>query len=173
MFRISLRAGETIATMQTANCIENARQIIAGQTIHVPASFYASTSSTIPGTNAGGTTTSGSTLSGPLVAGCSVANVRISGPAAGSSLTQIFGVTGTAYTTGELPFNFFKVELQREGDAVVSNVGQSPMPAFGPNDLLAVIDPSVFGPGTYWITVTAVDQIGNYPPPCAIRVSFP
>ncbi len=151
--------------MQRINCIPNAASIIAGQVIYVPPVFFYSTAPTSPGQ------AQESPSSIPRQAGCSVPGIQIAYPAPGATLTSRFAVTGSA-TLGEdnSRFSFYKVELRAENETTFHNVGQANQPVV--NGVLASIDPAVFGPGHYQLKLTVVDITGNYPQPCAIRVTF-
>lgn len=164
LFRISLRAGVPLAEMQRVNCIPNAANIIAGQVIYVPPTFFYSNAPTSP-------IQAQETVSSiPRQAGCSVPGIQIAYPAPGAVLSSRFAVTGSATLEDSSRFSFYKVELRAENETVFHNVGQSNQPVTG--GTLATIDPAAFGPGHYQLKLTVVDITGNYPQPCAIRVTF-
>lgn len=166
LFRIALQAGVSQITIQEANCIADASEIVAGTTIFVPTSFF----NNAPTRSAPTTQPGVSQI--PRQTGCTIPLVVISMPAPDAILAERFTVHGTATLDDTSTFNFYKVEIRRDDQSVFRNVSQSSMPAPGPNAELAVINPADFGPGTYQIVLTVVDDTGNYPEPCAIRVTF-
>jgi LysM repeat protein len=173
LFRIALRAGIPLSQMQSVNCIANAADIEAGQTIYAPPAFFASSANTGPTTGSG--TGGGSVQSNiPAIWGCTLPNISIDYPSPGAiiSLNAPFTVRGIATLTDEPAFSYYKLELRREGDEVFRNLGQSSTPVFGPNGSMLPVDPARFGAGNYQLILTVVDETGNYPEPCAIRVTF-
>ena len=172
LFRISLRAGVSLTQIQEANCITNPADIIAGTVIYVPASFYAG-QPVEPGQPSPAATPapdSGSAI--PLQTGCTIPQVVISSPAPGATLTERFTVRGVATLAEGGLFSFYKVEIRREDQVIFRNISQSSVPAPGPDSNLATVNPADFGPGVYQLVLTVVDITGNYPEPCAIRVTF-
>ncbi|MBN1963441.1 MAG: hypothetical protein JW910_02270, partial [Anaerolineae bacterium] len=101
-------------------------------------------------------------------------NVRITYPAPGAvlPLNQVFSVSGTATLSEPDRFNFYKIEIRPEGDPVFRNVRLSSAPAPNAGTPLASVDPALFGPGHYQLVLTVVDETGNFPAPCAIRITF-
>ncbi len=172
LFRISLRANIPLSQVQAANCIPDPARIAAGQVIYLPPAFFTAGGSGT-GSGSGGQAGGGaSTL--PVTWGCSVPTASISAPAPGAilPLSASFSIRGTAAQGGDMPFAFYKVEIRREDESVFHNVAQSTTPVQGPGGLLATINPQAFGPGHYQIVLTVVDITGNYPEPCAIRVTL-
>jgi len=165
LFRISLRSGVPLAEMQRVNCIVNPANIIAGQVIYVPPAFFYSSAPTSP------IQTQDVTSSIPRQSGCGAPGIQIAYPAPGAILTGRFAVTGSA-TLGDNNnrFSFYKLELRAENETTFHNVGQASQPVV--SGTLATIDPAAFGPGNYQLKLTVVDVTGNYPQPCAIRVTF-
>lgn len=166
LFRISIQAGVSLAAIQEANCITDAAELVAGTSIYVPASFF-NNASTDPAPTAD---ISASQI--PRQTGCTIPLASISAPAPDTTLSNRFTVRGTAMLDESGTFNFYKVEIRREDQSVFRNVSQSSVSAPGPNSDLAVLNPADFGPGIYQIVLTVVDNTGNYPEPCAIRVTF-
>ncbi len=172
LFRISLRAGVSLTQIQEANCITNPADIIAGTVIYVPDSFYTG-QPVEPGQPSPAATPapdSGSTI--PLQTGCTIPQVVISSPAPGATLAERFTVRGVATLAEGGLFSFYKVEIRREDQVIFRNISQSSVPAPGPDSNLATVNPADFGPGVYQLVLTVVDITGNYPEPCAIRVTF-
>ena len=169
LFRIALNAGVPLTELQTANCIPDARFIEAGQIIYIPPGAAS-------GLQHGGASGSSAGVSSestiPLQVGCRLPQVQISAPAPGAVLTAPFTIQGTATLFDLEQFNFYKVEIRREDETIFHNVILSYNPAPGPSTSLASINPAEFGPGIYQIRLTVVDITGNYPEPCAIRVTF-
>lgn len=190
LFRISLYAGMALADLQVANCITNPASIVAGQIVYVPPYALPAIEAAYAGngggetsgaggdnTGGGGNTTGGtgggsSTI--PLQVGCLLNNIRITSPAPGAVLpvTQPFSVLGTATLYEPDVFNFYKVEIRPEGDPVFRNLSLSSTAAAGTSQVLASVNPALFGPGHYQLVLTVVDETGNFPAPCAIRVTF-
>ncbi len=181
LFRLSLRAGIALEQLQTANCIADAASITTGQIIYVPDAFFAPTVPPVtPFPSPTGiivpivpslAPTSSSPLP-PLVIGCLIPQVRITFPAPDAVLFNPFTVRGTAILSEISNFSFYKVEIRGQDQSNFANVALSSTPAYGPDDVLATIDPARFGPGVYQIRLTVVDVTGNFPDPCTIRVTF-
>ncbi len=181
LFRLSLRAGIALDQLQAANCIADATSITTGQIIYVPDAFFAPTAlpttSVLPPPTVVVPTVLAltPTSSGPLpppVIGCLIPQVRITSPSPDAVLFMPFTVRGTAILSEISNFSFYKVEIRGQNQTNFANVALSSTPAYGPDDVLATIDPARFGPGVYQIRLTVVDVTGNFPDPCTIRVTF-
>jgi hypothetical protein len=103
----------------------------------------------------------------PPAAACSDANGRIVSPGANATLAGRVGILGTATHDR---FQFFKVEYsQGERPGVwngVNNIHRVPVI----NGVLEEFDTTALPNGVYWLQLTVVDQSGNFPPPCRVRI---
>lgn len=141
-----------------------------------PASVLPMTTATVATSPASGTgtptaevTAEATATAAPAPAGaCAVAGVQISSPGSGASVSGPVTVTGTADIAG---FQFYKLEVaageQPGGYSVVGEMHYSPVQG----GVLATWDTSSLPAGPYWVRLVVVDQTGNYPSPCAVRVS--
>jgi hypothetical protein len=98
--------------------------------------------------------------------GCTFPGVSLVSPAPGSTIRGRVPIAGTANIEN---FQFFKVDIRPDSgssewanlflrqDAVASGI-------------LGPLDTTLFQPGIYWLMLTVVDNTGNYPQPCQIRV---
>ncbi len=101
------------------------------------------------------------------VSGCGLAGVSISSPAAGSTVSGTVSITGVANIEN---FQFYKVEIG-QGDspaayAVLSDVRREPVNG----GTLETWNTGPYPAGPYWLRLVVVDQTGNFPQPCAVRV---
>ena len=85
------------------------------------------------------------------------------------------GVSGTIVLQGTAnhpQFQFYKLEFgfgaEPEQWSVIGDLHDAPIV----NGPLGQFDTTVVPNGQYWIQVTAVDQTGNFPPPCRVRVTI-
>ncbi|GAB4570457.1 MAG: hypothetical protein Kow0077_04620 [Anaerolineae bacterium] len=163
LFRLSLRAGIPLQEMQRINCIPNAADIEAGETLYVPPSFFSSSPS--------GASTSDTVSSIPRQTGCTDAGSRITFPSPGAVVSGRFTVAGSA-TLGENNdrFNFYKIELREENDSGYINLVQRTAPV--DSGSLGTVDTANFAAGHYELKLTVVDITGNYIEPCAIRITI-
>ncbi len=175
LFRLSIRAGVSTTELQQANCIPNAASIRTGQVIYVPPAFFNIVPAATTSGSTGGVDTSGpgappgQTEVYPLRLGCLLPQVQINSPAPNSLITARTTIYGAATLSDTSIFNFYKLEL-RGLDGVYRNLSQSSSPAQGPSSLLGLLDPARFAPGEYQLVLTVVEQSGNFPEPCAIRI---
>ena len=98
---------------------------------------------------------------------CPDENVCITSPGMNASIAGRVAIQGTA---NHDRFQFYKVEYgQGEQPAswhVISDVHRTPVV----NGVLEEFDTAGFPNGVYWLQLTVVDQSGNFPPPCRVRV---
>lgn len=125
------------------------------------------TASPTPTAEATPVPTSTPTPSVPSVSGCGVPGVSISSPGAGAHVSGVVSVSGSANIEG---FQFYKVEVAM-GDnpaayAVIDDVHHTAVPG----GTLATWNTAPYPAGAYWLRLTVVDQTGNFPQPCAVRV---
>jgi hypothetical protein len=103
----------------------------------------------------------------PPPAACPDTNVRITSPGANATIAGRVGILGTA---NQERFQFFKVEYsQGEKPGVwngVNNIHKVPVI----NGVLEEFDTTALPNGVYWLQLTVVDQSGNFPPSCRVRV---
>ena len=154
LYSLSVRAAISLTELQTANCITNPSQLIAGEVITVPATFSAS-----PTAN-------------PIDAlpyTCNNPAARITSPTSGASVSGAFVIRGTASIPN---FDFFKLEIRPEtGNAFATfYLTHNTVSSEG---TLVTMSTVPFGPGLYRIQLVVVDKSGNFPvAPCVIRVRF-
>ncbi len=101
------------------------------------------------------------------VSGCGYAGVSITSPVAGSTVSGTVAVSGVASIEN---FQFYKVEIG-QGDspaayAVLSDVRREAVNG----GTLETWDTGPYPAGPYWLRLVVVDQTGNFPQPCAVRV---
>lgn len=103
---------------------------------------------------------------------CPNPGVRILSPGMNQTVSGTVAVVGTAKIEN---FQFYKVEFA-PGDppdpnawAVIGDVVRQPVE----NGVLVTWPAGAFPPGVYWLRLTVVDQTGNFPPPCEVRIIVP
>lgn len=101
-------------------------------------------------------------------AACGDPNVSIVSPGMDATVSGVVAIIGTATHP---QFQFYKVEYA-SGDepgawSVIGDVRRSPVV----NGQLATMDTRILPNGTAWFRLTVVDQTGNYPNPCRVRVN--
>jgi len=98
---------------------------------------------------------------------CPDPNTRITSPGVGAVLSGIVVIRGTA---NHGSFQFYKVEYGQ---------GEQPSSWHGMNEIhkapvidgvLEEFDTTRLPNGVYWFQLTVVDNTGNFPPPCRVRV---
>jgi len=77
----------------------------------------------------------------------------------------------TAATDDLVAFNFYRVDLRREGETETRIINLAFSPMVGPGNTLAIIDPVEFGRGTYQI-LTVKNTANTVSGSCAVRVYF-
>ncbi len=171
LFGLTLRINQTLPaneqisleTLSAANCIRDPGKITAGETIYVPAgTSIAAPVATLPNGSA-------ATPSGPLSFNCGNPAFTITEPRPGTVLRGTFAIYGTATHPD---FQFYRLQVSsgsaQDDDFATLDVFREPVI----NGQLGIVDTAAFGPGDYWLRLTVVDNTGNYPPQCTIRVSF-
>lgn len=101
------------------------------------------------------------------VSGCGHPGVQITSPSAGATVSGVVSIMGVANIEG---FQFYKVEIG-QGDnpaawAVINDVRRQPVDG----GQLDTWNTGPYPAGPYWLRLVVVDQTGNYPSPCAVRV---
>lgn len=142
---LALRYGTTVWAIVSANNLANANRIYVGQRLYIPCGSY---------------------TPGPSEDNCS----HITSPRNGSTVSGKVTVRGTASVDN---FWYYKFEY-RKGDGqehwiTYDGLKYTPVEengVLGEWDLGALQLPE----GWYWFRVVIVDQTGNYPPPCEMRV---
>ncbi|NPV07538.1 MAG: hypothetical protein HPY83_06185 [Anaerolineae bacterium] len=103
----------------------------------------------------------------PSTSGCGHPGVQITSPSPGATVSGVVTISGVANIEG---FQFYKVEVG-QGDnpaawAVISDVRRQPVDG----GQLESWNTAPYPAGPYWLRLVVVDQTGNYPSPCAVRV---
>lgn len=153
LFSIARRARVSLSELQAANCILDPTRIYVGQGIVVPPGSLVEPPPATPA------------LVGPSAIGCTFPGVLITGPRPGATLRSVVPVTGAA----DIPnFQFFKLDIRPDNNENWANlfIRREAVSA----GVLGQLDTTLFQPGIYWLMLTAVDNTGNYPQPCQIRV---
>jgi len=104
----------------------------------------------------------------PVVsAACPIPGVRITNPGMGATVRGDVAIMGAATTDN---FQFYKVEVsageQPGGWTVITDIHNQPVPS----GRLDTWNTSAYPAGVYWLRLVVVDQTGNYPAPCAVKV---
>lgn len=98
---------------------------------------------------------------------CPDANVRITMPGMHSTISGRVSVRGTA---NHGRFQFYKLGYGQGEEPgawhVVGDVHRTPVV----DGVLEELDTTGLPNGVYWLRLTVVDQTGNFPPPCKVRV---
>ena len=104
-------------------------------------------------------------------ASCPDPNVQITAPGNGQIFSGSFQVFGTANIPN---FAFYKFVLNGPAtnfeNRTATDVFKSPVV----NNYLGTLDPTIWlqNPGTYRVSLVAVDNVGNEAPPCAITLQI-
>jgi len=110
-----------------------------------------------------------SALAPALVASCPNRGVQIHSPGMGATVSGSVAITGVANIDG---FQFYKVEIgageQPGAWTVVADTHAQPVNG----GLIETWNTAPFPAGTYWLRLVVVDETGNYPSPCAVRVTL-
>ena len=168
LYSIGLRYGLTTTAIRAGSCLETSA-IQSGQVIYVPQTPRTGTGTSVrpafptaapPAPTSGPTPTS---TGGDGV--CTTPDSYLSSPRVGAVLSGITQFYGTATNPA---FNFYKLELRKEGasnsyEFVTFVTGSQPV-VDGP---LGEVDTRAFTNGEYWLRLTVVDVNGNYPEPCS------
>lgn len=99
---------------------------------------------------------------------CPDANIRITAPYMGAVVSGRVSIRGTA---NHGRFQFYKVEFGQGADptawSVINDIHRSPVA----DNVLETLDTTILPNGVYWLRLTVVDQTGNFPPPCQVRIT--
>ena len=100
---------------------------------------------------------------------CDNPSFTIAQPRAGTVLRGTFAIYGTATHPD---FQFYRLQISGSGldaaDFATLNTYRTPVI----DGELGTVNPAAFAPGDYWLRLTVVDNTGNYPPECTVRVRF-
>lgn len=163
LFALALRWGITLDRLAEANCIENRANITSGMILYAP-----------PGSNVTPAPAATRVTTPPVTGNyssfdCGSPNATISDPRPGAVLRGSFAVFGTATHPD---FQFYRLQVSGagtgDGDFVTLNVFRDQVSG----GQLGTINTLAFTPGDYWIRLTVVDNTGNYPPQCTVKVRF-
>lgn len=103
----------------------------------------------------------------PPPAACPDPNNRITSPGMNAQLSGRVAIYGTA-KHGQ--FQFYKVEFGQGEDPsawhVIHDIHRNQVDS----GVLEEFDTTAVPNGVYWLQLTVVDQSGNFPPPCRVRV---
>jgi spore germination protein YaaH len=159
MFYLSQRFGLTVNELAGANCIENPDEITAGQILYVP-----------PGSNVAPAPSSTAVNKGDYASvNCDNPSWTITNPRPGTVLRGTFAVYGTATHPD---FEKYRLQISGSGtddtDFATLQVYTTPVVS----GELGTVNSAAFVPGDYWLRLTVIDQTGNYPPQCMVRVRF-
>jgi len=98
---------------------------------------------------------------------CPIPGVQITSPGMNAILNGPVQILGTANISN---FQYYKVEVGTGENptswSIFSDIHKSPIAG----GLLDIWDPSAYPPGVYILRLTVVDNTGNYPLPCDVRV---
>ena len=99
---------------------------------------------------------------------CQDPNIKIASPLPGAVVAGRVAIQGTA---NHGRFQFYKVEFGQGEEPtawhVINDIHRAPVV----NGTLETLDTTVLPNGVYWLKLTVVDQTGNFPPPCQIRIT--
>jgi len=98
---------------------------------------------------------------------CSDPNVRINSPRSNAVVSGRVAIQGTATHSR---FQFYKLEYGQGEKPTSWNVIGDIHKASVTNGVLGELDTKMLPNGVYWLQLTVVDQSGNFPPPCQVRV---
>jgi murein DD-endopeptidase MepM/ murein hydrolase activator NlpD len=169
MFSLSRRFGLTVDELARANCIDDPDNITAGQLLYVPAGSDVAPNESVSIGSA--TRTPGESVAQGDYGSfnCDNPSFTITNPKPGTILRGTFAIYGTATHPD---FQFYRLQISGSGteaaDFATLNVYQTPVTA----GELGTVNTGAFAPGDYWLRLTVVDNTGNYPPECTVRVRF-
>lgn len=149
LFSLARRAQISPAELARANCLADPSRLVVGAVIYVPRPPATPTPKALPGVN---------------IRNCDDPQRRMVNVPPDGRLSGVFTILGTAQHEA---FQFYKVEIRAEGGEVWQNLITRSMPTSG---ALAELNTALFPGGVYWLRLTVVDQAGNFPPPCEVRV---
>jgi hypothetical protein len=103
----------------------------------------------------------------PPAPACADPNVCITSPGMGATVSGMVAIVGTA---DHPQFQFYKVEYgqgeQPGAWHVINDVHRSPVHG----GVLEQLNAGALPNGVYWVRLVVVDQSGNFPPPCQVRI---
>lgn len=98
---------------------------------------------------------------------CADPNTRITSPGMNAVVSGSLAIIGTA---NHARFQFYKVEYGMGENPVswhvIHDIHRTPVI----NGFLEELDTRMLPNGVYWLQLTVVDQSGNFPPPCRVRI---
>ncbi len=163
LFALARRWRITVEALARANCIDDRSNITAGLILYAP-----------PGSNVTpfptATGVAGSVATGNYTSfDCGNPGATITDPRPGAILRGTFAVYGSATHPD---FQFYRLQVSGagtgDGEFVTLNVYHEQVSG----GQLGTINTLAFTPGDYWIRLTVVDNTGNYPPQCTVKVRF-
>jgi len=98
---------------------------------------------------------------------CPDPNVRLTSPRSNAVVSGHVAIQGTATHSR---FQFYKLEYGQGEKPTSWNVIGDIHKASVTNGVLGELDTKILPNGVYWLQLTVVDQSGNFPPPCQVRV---
>ena len=100
---------------------------------------------------------------------CADANICITSPGNGATVSGMVNIIGTA-DHGQ--FQFYKVEYAQGEQPgawhVINDVHRSPVHG----GVLEQLNAGALPNGVYWVRLVVVDQSGNFPPPSSVRIAI-
>jgi LysM repeat protein len=150
LFSLARRAQISLAELARANCIADPARLVVGTVIYVPRPLDPPTPIALFGVN---------------IRNCSDPQRRMINVTPDGRLSGVFSIIGTAQHEN---FQFYKVEIRLDGSDRWQNLITRSTPVEG--GVLAELNTALFPSDIYWLRLTVVDQTGNYPPPCEVRV---
>ncbi len=168
LFSIARSVSSTVRILAEVNCLADADAITSGQVIFIPFLPSQPIQTTTP--SATGSSTNNNVVAVPLSGGvCPSANVSITSPGSGATLSGTFTVYGTARQNGE-PFQYYRLEIRPAFSEVYNFVDSKPVQVV--NGVLGSINAKRFGNGAHYLRLTVVNNTGNYPDECIIPIVF-
>jgi LysM repeat protein len=158
LYGLAARFGLDLATLADANCIADVRNITVGQIVFAPPGILTAPPPAV--------TPQPLPLGGYTQFNCNNPTATITDPRPGAVLRGTVAIFGTASHTN---FDFYR--LQISGSAEPENFATLfTMPWQVMSGELGALNTLAFAPGDYWLRLTVVDNTGNYPPECTVRV---
>lgn len=163
LFRLAQRFGLDHERLAWANCIEDPANITAGQLLYVPPG-----SNVTPVLVSTAQTQSQATPPGIAQFNCDNPTATITDPKSDTVLRGTVALYGTAI---HADFQFYRLQIAG-GSPEDSSFRTLDDRHFTPvtNGELGTLDTRLFAPGYYWLRLTVVDNTGNFPPECIVRV---
>ena len=170
MFGLARRFNSTVDALAEANCLADPDNITAGQILYAPpGSDIAPDDGIVPSIETTPPPDSGIAQGDYGSLNCEHPSFTITNPRPGTILRGTFAIYGTA---AHPDFQFYRLQISgsstNAADFATLNVYQKPVS----NGELGTVNTGAFAPGDYWLRLTVVDNTGNYPPECTVRVRF-